>query len=103
MFVHVVLFWLKPGLTAEEVRRFESSLATLVEVSSVIHGWVGAPAATDRPVVDRTYSYGLTVTFRDLAGHDAYQVDPTHRAFVDQFSHLWDRVKIYDFDPWKTL
>ena len=33
---------------------------------------------------------------KDMAAHDAYQVDPLHTAFVQQFSGHWQRVVIYD-------
>ncbi|MFM8334667.1 MAG: Dabb family protein [Opitutaceae bacterium] len=32
----------------------------------------------------------------DVAGHDAYQVDPLHLAFVERFKTFWNRVQIYD-------
>ena len=97
MFVHSVYFWLKPGITTAEEQQFLRGAETLTKIKTVRHGWVGKPAATDRPVIDRTYSYGLVVSFDDAAGHDAYQADPIHDAFR-QLHHLWTQVKIYDFD-----
>ena len=96
MFVHCVYFWLKPGITAEEEKLFVQRCTALTKISSVRHGWVGKPAATDRPVIDRTYSYGLVIVCEDEAGHDAYQVDPIHDAFRE-LHDLWTQVKIYDF------
>src|SRR3989338_9574689 len=70
MFVHCVYFWLKPGITEAEKRQFLAGASSLTRIQSVRQGWVGKPAATDRPVIDRSYSYGLVVAFDDLAGHD---------------------------------
>ena len=38
----------------------------------------------------------LTVLLKDVAAHDAYQVDPIHLAFVASCKALWTRVQIYD-------
>jgi len=95
MFVHCVYFWLKPGITAAEREEFVRGAKSLTKIKSVRHGFLGRPASTDRPIIDRSYSYGLVVAFDDLAGHDAYQTDPVHDAFR-KLSHLWTQVKIYD-------
>ncbi|HEX2612148.1 MAG TPA: Dabb family protein [Fibrobacteria bacterium] len=97
MFVHCVYFWLKPGIEAADEKTFVERAQALTTLPSVKHGWVGKPAATDRPVIDRSYSYGLTVVFDDAAGHDAYQVHPVHDAFRDLHG-FWTAVKIYDFE-----
>jgi hypothetical protein len=97
MFVHCVYFWLKPGITADEESRFLDGARSLTKLPSVKHGWVGKPAGTDRPIIDRSYSYGLVVAFDDEAGHDAYQVHPVHDAFRE-LHDLWTAVKIYDFE-----
>ncbi len=60
------------------------------------HGFVGVPADTDRPIIDRSYSYALVVMFRDAAGHDAYQVHPVHDRFREECAGFWRKVQIYD-------
>lgn len=96
MLVHSVFFWLKPDLTAEQTAEFRAGLESLRGVSSVEAVHIGTPAPTDRPVIDRSYSFALTVLLKGMAEHDAYQVDPIHREFVTRFSAHWDRVLIYD-------
>jgi hypothetical protein len=98
MLVHAVFFWLKPDLTADQRARFVTGVNSLLSISSVVHGSVGTPASTDRPVIDRTYSYGLLTVFKDLEGHDTYQVDPIHLAFISACKDYWTRVQIYDFE-----
>src|SRR3954466_9265209 len=95
MLVHAVYFWLKPDLKAEEIRKFETDAKALLKIPSVVHGWVQKPASTDRPVIDRSYSYALVVVFKDMAGHDIYQDHPIHDVFRAN-SAMWTAVKIYD-------
>jgi hypothetical protein len=97
MFTHCVFFWLKPEVTAQDRAKFERGVASLTRIAGVVHGSFGVPAATDRPVVERSYSYGLMVKFENLAGHDAYQIDPIHQEFLATCSQLWNQVKVYDF------
>ncbi|NTS40327.1 Dabb family protein [Flavisolibacter sp. BT320] len=96
MFVHHVFFWLKPGLAEADQAKFENGVSSLLSIEHVKTGDVGKPAATDRPVIERSYSYSLLLCFEDRADHDAYQPHPVHKAFVESCSHLWDRVLIYD-------
>ena len=96
MFVHCVFFWLKDDLTPDEVRQFEAGARSLTTIGSVRHGFLGPPAATDRPIIDRSYSYGLVVVFDGKAEHDAYQEDPVHDRFRETCSGFWQKVQIYD-------
>lgn len=96
MFVHSVYFWLRPDLTPEEEESFVRLARTLTEIEVVRHGFLGRPAPTNRPVIERGYSYSLTLVFDDLAGHDVYQPHPTHKAFVDACAGFWSKVIIYD-------
>ncbi len=97
MFTHCVYFWLEEDLTPAQVQEFERGLRSLTTIPSVVHGFVGTPAATDRPIIDRSYDYGLVTVFRDLAGHDAYQDHPVHTPFRDLASRSCNKVLIYDF------
>ena len=96
MFVHSVYFWLKPGLTNEQKEQFWASVRLLATISSVSQCFIGTPAKTDRPIIDRSYSCALVVICADEAAHDAYQVDPIHDKFRFECANLWDKVLIYD-------
>ena len=97
MFVHCVYFWLKEDLTAAEKRQFTEGLNSLLTIGSVQHGYLGVPAPTNRPIIDRSYSYALVAVFDGQAEHDAYQEDPIHDRFRDSCASFWRDVKIYDF------
>ena len=96
MFVHAVYFWLKPGISPAQHRQFEELATAMSKAPTVRHLWLGKPAATDRPVIDRSYSYSLVVVFDDAAGEAAYQVHPTHDTFREKCGSFWSRVQIYD-------
>lgn len=98
MFVHCVYFWLRDDLDAEDHETFVEGLSSLTSIDVVRHGFVGTPASTDRPIIDRSYSYALVCVFDDGARHDAYQVHPTHDDFRDACASFWQDVKIYDFE-----
>jgi hypothetical protein len=97
MLVHSVFFWLKPDLTEAQRADFRTRLTSLTAIKCVEQVHVGTPAPTaKRPTIDDTYHFALTIICRDVAAHDAYQVDPLHRAFVDACKSYWARVQIYD-------
>lgn len=96
MFIHHVFFWLKNDLSKEDVGLFESGVTSLPSIEHISFGDVGKPAATDRHVIDKSYSYSLMLQFKDQESHDAYQLHPTHIKFVDNCSRLWEKVLIYD-------
>ena len=96
MFLHAVYFWLRDDLTTAERARYEEGLRSLREIEHVAQGWIGVPAPTDRPVIERGYSRALVLAFADQAAHDAYQVHPVHDRFRDECGTYWTRVQIFD-------
>ena len=98
MFVHNVYFWLKKELTEEQREKFFAGVDTLKDIQPNVKIVTGKPADTDRPIIDRSYDYGLVCIFESLEDHDKYQVDPVHLKFVENHANDWDKVLIYDFD-----
>ena len=96
MFVHAVYFWLKDGLSDDDRATFVRGVTSLSRIETVQHGHVGLPADTNRPVIERSYSYSLVLFFSDKAAHDAYQTHPVHDRFREQCSTFWRKVVIYD-------
>jgi hypothetical protein len=96
MFVHAVYFWLRDDLSLEEKATFVQGVHSLTGIETVQHGYVGVPADTDRPIIDRSYSYALVLVFPDREAHDRYQSHPTHDRFREHCSTFWSRVVIYD-------
>ena len=96
MFIHAVYFWLRPDLKPAERERFAAGLRSLRGIEGVRHGYIGVPAPTDRPVIERGYSNSLVLVFPDPATHDAYQVHPVHDRFRDECGGFWTTVRIFD-------
>ena len=96
MFIHAVYFWLRDDLTAADRARYEAGLRSLRGIEGVVHGWIGGPASTDRPVIERGYTRSLVLVFDDEAAHDAYQAHPVHDRFREECASLWTRVQIFD-------
>ena len=96
MLTHHVLFWLKADTTEEQKIAFRKSLESLQKVETIEVLYVGTPAPISRSVVDTTYTFSLLIIFKDMAGHDVYQVHDLHKAFLDEFRILFEKVVIYD-------
>jgi hypothetical protein len=94
---HHVFFWLKNRDSKEDLKKLIDGLKTLEKIESVRKIHIGVPASTEkRPVVDSSYSASELIFFDDIAGQDLYQVHPIHKKFVEECSHLWEKVIVYD-------
>jgi hypothetical protein len=97
MLVHSVFFTMKGNLGENQSKAFREGLESLRAIESVEQMFIGIPAPTiKRPVIDQAYDYALTVLFRDMKAHDVYQDHPIHTAFVQKYSNLWEKVRVFD-------
>jgi Stress responsive A/B Barrel Domain len=96
MLTHHVLFWLKTDTSEDQKKAFRAGLESLQKIETIKSMYVGTPAPISRAVVDTTYTFSLLIVFENLAGHDVYQVHPLHKAFLDSFRELFEKVVIYD-------
>jgi hypothetical protein len=96
MFVHAVYFWLKSDLTKQQIAAFREGLTSLTTITTVRNAHIGVPAPTNRPVIERGYSYALVVQFDDEAGQEYYQRVDVHERFRQSCSGFWSKVVIYD-------
>lgn len=99
--IHNVYFWLKQDMTTEQVTTFETELSALLTIDYLAHGFIGKPAPTEaRPVTDHSFSYSLTLHFKNMADHDYYQKEcPKHLRFVEACKPFFARVVVYDSTP----
>lgn len=84
-FVHHVHFWLK---NKEDKAKLIEGLETLKPITHIRDMHIGIPADTNRDVIDRSYDVSLLLLFDDKAAQDAYQVDPTHVIFAEQYAKV---------------
>lgn len=95
--MHHVFFWLKEPKNQEHREQFENALNALLKVETIKVSHVGIPAATEeRGVVDNTYTYSYMVMFDTLEDQFVYQKHPIHLKFIEENSHLWNKVVVYD-------
>lgn len=98
---HNVYFWLKEeNQNAADRADFEKGLAELLTLPGLERGLWGRPAAVEeRPVVDLSWDYSLSMTFTDVAAQNSYQDDPDHLAFINTHKPKWQKVLVMDMEP----
>ena len=99
--VHTVLFWLKNPESKPDCIAFETAIQKFIANNpQKITGYLGKPANTEaRGVVDASFTYFYQMTFANATAEAAYQIDPTHLAFIAEAEHLWEKVIVYDAAP----
>lgn len=96
MFVHHVYFWLKNENSEQDKAKLIEGLKKLSKVNTIKQFYIGVPAATDRDVIERSYSVSWLLLFDNPADQDDYQTDSIHLKFVEECSMLWKQVVVYD-------
>lgn len=95
--VHHVFFWLKNPGSTEDRDQLIKGVKTLSAIETVRELRVGVVANTEkRDVVDTTWAVSELMFFSDLAGQATYQSHPVHLEFIKNYSHLWEKVVVYN-------
>ena len=94
---HHVFFWLKRPDSQEDLAQLLAGIRSLAKIETVRGLHVGVPASTEkRAVVESGYSASELLFFDDVEGQNVYQTHPLHQKFVQENSHLWERVTVFD-------
>ena len=94
---HHVFFWLKNPDSKEDLKKLIEGVRTLYKIETIRDFHIGVPASTEkRPVLDASFSVSELLFFDDVEGQNIYQEHPVHQKFVENYSHLWERVIVYD-------
>lgn len=96
IFIHHVYFWLNNPDSKPDQDKLVEGLTKLSKVETIRQFHLGKPAATNRDVIDRTYAASWFCIFDNAADQESYQTDPIHLKFVEDYSHLWKKVIVYD-------
>lgn len=95
--VHHVFFWLNEPKNEEHLKQLLEGLNKLIKVETIKMSHIGFPASTEeRDVVDHSYSVSYIAFFDSQKDHNVYQQHPIHLKFVEENSHLWKKVIVYD-------
>ena len=96
--LHIVFFWLKEPNNNKDRAEFEAAIKKLiVNNPQATSNHLGCPAGSNkRNVVDNSFTYCYTMSFPDLDAQNKYQRDQTHSLFIEEASHLWERVLVND-------
>lgn len=95
--VHHVFFWLKNPDSKEDRDKLVAGVKALSKIPTVKELHVGVVASTEqRDVIDSSWGVSELMFFSDLEGQATYQTHPIHLEFIKNYSHLWDKVIVYD-------
>ena len=95
--VHHVFFWLKNPGSIEDRDKLVTGVKTLSKIETIRELRVGIVASTEkRDVVDTSWAVSELMFFSDVAGQATYQNHPIHLEFIKNYSHLWEKVIVYD-------
>lgn len=93
-FVHHVHLWLKDK--ADKQKLIEG-LYSLVPITHIRDIHIGIAAETFRDVIERSYDVSLLILFDTPEAQEAYQDDPIHLLFVENYAKpLCAKVVVFD-------
>ncbi len=95
-FTHTVFFWLKNPENTSDREALQAGLLKLAQIDLIQEAFVGKVADTNREVIDSTYDFSITFLFANSENQEAYQTNADHYTFIDNCSHLWKKVQVYD-------
>ena len=96
IFVHHVYFWLKNEGNIADRDQLVEGLKKLSKAGTIKDFHIGKPANTNREVIDSSYAVSWMLIFQNDEDQATYQTDPIHLKFIEECSHLWSKVVVYD-------
>ena len=88
-FIHHVYFWLQNPGSQEDTHSLIEGMKSLTGISTIVTSHIGKPAATDRGVIDTSYSLSWLIVFNSKEEQDQYQTDPVHLKIVNTYGKEW--------------
>ncbi|GGH34586.1 Dabb family protein [Dyadobacter endophyticus] len=96
LFIHHVFFYLKEPNNAQHEAQLLEGLHKLAKVPTIQYVHIGKPAVTNRSVIVKDYTISWMCFFKNIIEEEIYQTHPIHLEFIEQYSHLWEKVVVYD-------
>ena len=98
LITHVVVVWVNDDVSDKQVSKIIEDTQVLRSINVVQDLKVGRPVESERASVDDSFSFALTVTFKNSADMQAYIVDETHIAYVKSaIKPVLKKIVVYDF------
>ena len=95
--IHTVFFWMKAEVTAaQKVDFVNNGMGKLKNCPQIYKAFYGPPAGTNRDVVDNSYNFAWICHFKSKEDQNAYQNEPIHLKFVEEYKDYWEKVQVYD-------
>ncbi|OXA89978.1 Dabb family protein [Flavobacterium hercynium] len=97
VYFHYLLFWLKPELTAAEVKDFQNFFEGLKKLPYVKNVRYGGPAnSSPRPVMDNSFTYNASMEFDSLEDLETYGKLEGHLALVAKYKPFFNKMMVHD-------
>ena len=94
---HTVFFWLRPEAPPDTAARLLAFYRDEVPaLPGVLAVYPGVPFPSDRPVVDDSFSFGVTTVFADAAAERTWQDHPVHQRMIAAFEPHFAKVMVFD-------
>lgn len=58
--------------------------------------FIGIPPQVNGTIVNDSFTYNLILSFASAEDQKAYQNEAVHNVFIEESSHLWEKVIVYD-------
>lgn len=95
----MVIIWVREPVDQTRDMVVSAAERLLTEIPGVEAFHVGVMLPTDRPVVDKTYHLALNMQFAGAELLTAYQKDPKHVEFVEEYlKPNMAKLLVYDFE-----
>ncbi len=94
---HVVLCWMDSTTTPNLIDSLVEESRMLGSLPGIMSFHVGKPVPSDRPIVDDSFRFGLTMKFDNVDSMNRYLVAPRHSRFIAERiqPHLL-KIVVYD-------
>ncbi len=79
---HVVLCWMDSTMSETEINSLIEETKELKQINGIGKLTVGRPVPSDRPIVDDSFTFGITMSFENRTLMNSYLKDEKHTSFV---------------------
>ena len=95
---HVVLVWLNDDVSEDGITEIMKKADRLSEIESVQGMKIGRPVASERKIVDDSFTFAISVVLDSDQEMQQYLTDPIHVDFVQSvLTPVLKRIVVYDF------